>query len=321
MNQMQHNKIRGVLYGVAVGDALGAPVEFMSAGEIGNRFGRITEMVGGGWLGVRPGEITDDTQMTLCVARGIVEAPENPVEAIGAKFIKWMRSGPKDIGSTCGMAIRNAMEHGDSPGYDDWMDGAAKTHVALGGRSGGNGSLMRTAYIPCYYSDEETIRKQAGDISSMTHHDRAAAEACEIYCRIIARMLNRRDYTTRWEVFRREVGKTRYRIAMEPHFTPNPTGYVVESFLAAIWSIRQATWMATNFRQAVETAVNLGGDADTIGAITGGLVGALCGYNRIPESWVNALDEGLRHELDRLAFVADEARERRKHDLDNAKRR
>ena len=80
---MKRNRIeiiKGALYGVAVGDALGAPVEFMEAETIKKRHGSVTEMIGGGWLNVRPGEITDDTQMTLCVARGIVNRHGDTIE-------------------------------------------------------------------------------------------------------------------------------------------------------------------------------------------------------------------------------------------------
>ena len=100
------NRIAGALYGVAIGDALGAPLEFMSKEEISRKHGRVTEMIGGGWLNVVPGEITDDTQMTLAVAEGIIEGPDNPIQAIGKRFIEWARSGPKDIGGTCSMSIR-----------------------------------------------------------------------------------------------------------------------------------------------------------------------------------------------------------------------
>jgi len=332
MNHMQHDKIRGVLYGVAVGDALGAPVEFMSAESIKEQHGRVTEMIGGGWLNVRPGEVTDDTQMTLCVARGICEQPNAPVQSIGENFIKWANGGPKDIGSTCGLSINRAQwlarERGNIilPSQKDWLDGAKEAHINLGGRSAGNGSLMRTAYVPCYYYSEDNIAHWAGTISRMTHYDPEAAEACELYSRIIGRMLNRKVFDSRWDVFQYEIRKTDYRRAMVPGFTPNPTGYVKDSFLAAVWSIRQATRYSTDFRKAVEIAVNLGGDADTIGAITGGLAGALCGFHKIPESWVDALDEGLKAELDDLAYAAELERERAKADearrkLDKAARR
>lgn len=315
MNRIQHDKIRGVLYGVAVGDALGAPVEFMNAEEIRQKHGRITEMIGGGWLNVKPGEITDDTEMTICVAEGIIENPDSPVAAIGQNFIEWVCQGPKDIGGTCALSISKAQQRARANGHfirptqSDWMQGSKEADMLLGGRSGGNGSLMRTAYIPCYYYGERTIQQKTIVVSTMTHYDNAAAEACELYCQIIGKMLDRKVYESRWNVFRYEVSKTEYQKAMEPGFKPNPTGYVKDSLLAAIWSIKQATRLSTDFRAAVETAVNLGGDADTIGAITGGLAGALCGFRKIPESWVEALDEGVRDILDNLAYRAETARE------------
>lgn len=97
------DRIAGALYGVAIGDAMGAPLEFMSKDEIARAHGRVTEMIGGGWLNVEPGEITDDTQMTLAVAEGIIENPDDPVKGIGNRFIEWAKSGPKDIGTTCSM--------------------------------------------------------------------------------------------------------------------------------------------------------------------------------------------------------------------------
>lgn len=74
INEKQLDRIRGALYGVAVGDALGGPLEFMSDQQIRDAYGRVTDMIGGGWLNLKPGEVTDDTQMTLCVARGILDA-------------------------------------------------------------------------------------------------------------------------------------------------------------------------------------------------------------------------------------------------------
>ena len=132
MNQTQYDKIRGVLYGVAVGDAPGAPVEFMSAERIKAEHGRVTEMLGGGWLNISPGEVTDDTQMTLCVARGIRANPEAP---------------DTDIGATCALSINKAQSIGRvsgclyRPSYSVWKQASNEADKALGGRSAGNGSL------------------------------------------------------------------------------------------------------------------------------------------------------------------------------------
>lgn len=139
--------IAGALYGVAIGDALGAPLEFMSAKQIARKHGHVTEMIGGGWLDVRPGETTDDTAMTLAVAEGIMESPDDPIPAIGERFIRWAESGPKDIGGTCHRAIWKAATGGHKrPSAFQWENAGKETAVVNKGRSAGNGALMRAVY-------------------------------------------------------------------------------------------------------------------------------------------------------------------------------
>ena len=76
------DRIKGALYGVAVGDALGGPLEFMSREAVHRAYpDGLRDMVGGGWLNLKPGETTDDTAMALCVAEGIAAA-EAPIIAV-----------------------------------------------------------------------------------------------------------------------------------------------------------------------------------------------------------------------------------------------
>lgn len=125
---MLRDRIAGALYGVAVGDALGGPLEFMSAAEINRQHGWVSTMLGGGWLGLRPGETTDDTAMTLAVAEGIMERPEAPIQDIGRRFIRWAESGPKDIGGACAWSIRNAKRiGGGAPTTEDWENAQRHT--------------------------------------------------------------------------------------------------------------------------------------------------------------------------------------------------
>ncbi|WP_346010314.1 ADP-ribosylglycohydrolase family protein [Paenibacillus sp. SYP-B3998] len=93
------NKIKGGLYGVAIGDALGGTTEFFTRKEIQQKHGFLTEIIGGGVWDLEPGEVTDDTMMTLCVAEGILANPSDPMISIGEKFLEWYRSDPKDIGN------------------------------------------------------------------------------------------------------------------------------------------------------------------------------------------------------------------------------
>jgi ADP-ribosyl-[dinitrogen reductase] hydrolase len=134
MDNKYFDRIKGGLYGVAVGDALGGTTEFMSTREIEAKFGYLTEIIGGGVWDLEPGEVTDDTMMTLCVAAGIIENPAEPMEAIGRLFMEWYQSRPKDIG--------NIIRHVFRIYEGDWLEAAFIAHMDMG-QSGGNGSLMR----------------------------------------------------------------------------------------------------------------------------------------------------------------------------------
>ena len=157
--EMPKDKITGALYGVAAGDALGGPPEFMSAGPSVQPPGLATEMTGGGWLCLRPGETTDNTAITM--ALGIMESPGNPIPSIGARFIRWSSSGPKDICGTCRASIGYAAFLAEQKqGRDDliltkdiWSTAAKDTARRNHDRSGGNGALMRAVYPVPYYPE------------------------------------------------------------------------------------------------------------------------------------------------------------------------
>ena len=113
------DRMRGALYGLACGDALGATTEFMSAAEIRDRYGPdgVHDLVGGGWLHLPPGATTDDTAMALCVAEGIAAAGRDAplpaiVDAVGERFVRWYESRPPDVGATVARAIHSYKLHG-----------------------------------------------------------------------------------------------------------------------------------------------------------------------------------------------------------------
>jgi ADP-ribosyl-[dinitrogen reductase] hydrolase len=312
------NTIKGALYGVAVGDALGAPLEFMTAGQIANQHGEVTEMIGGGWLRVKPGEITDDTQMTLAVAEGIIEEPGNPIKAIGERFIAWARSGPKDIGGTCSRSINGAAAGGSRrPTEDEWFRASKDTAKANGRRSGGNGALMRTVYPGLYYQGRLMAVETAAAIAQMTHWDEESNEACEIYTDmiyLITEAVNKHgDAADKAQIVKETLHGTRYEIYPDAKETEelNPTGYVVDSMKCAMAA---AFWNVESFERAVIDAANMGGDADTIAAITGGIAGAYYGYEAIPKRWIETLDPETRAQLDILteAALANRTREQRR---------
>ncbi len=279
---------RGALYGVAVADALGATLEFMSAAEIARRYGTLRDIVGGGWLALRPGQVTDDTEMTLAVAEGIAEQPDAPVEAVGRRFIEWLDTQPRDVGRTCAVALNYARRRG-------WADAARFAHDDLGGRSAGNGSLMRSAYPGLWYADRAQALRVAVELSRMTHYDPLASEACKLYTAAIWDMA--RGGVPARQALKAAFGGTRYQAALAGQARLDPTGFVVDTLNCAL----DAVACTSSLEDAIVRAVNLGGDADTVGAVAGGLAGAMYGYDSIPTRWREALDVRTRARLDAAA--------------------
>lgn len=312
------DRIAGALYGVAVGDALGGPLEFMSAEEIAERHGRVASMIGGGWLSLRPGETTDDTAMTLAVAEGIMVSPDDPIPAIGERFIRWAKSGPKDIGGTCSRSILGAnacatMTTGAArrPRADEWYHSAQLTAKENRGRSGGNGALMRAIYPALYYRDREDAILVTSEQGRMTHWDDQSDEACRLYADVVHYLVSeaeegRNDSDGHLGRHIMEILEpTRYNLedvdALGHVAKLSPTGYVVDSLNCALY----AFWSyAGSFEEAVVYAANLGGDADTIAAICGGLAGAFYGFEAIPKEWVAALSNADRARLDAAVDAA-----------------
>ena len=309
------NHIAGALYGVAVGDALGGPLEFMTAEQIKKTHGRVTTMIGGGWLNLRPGETTDDTAMTLAVAEGIIANPEDPTEEIGRRFLAWADSGPKDIGGTCAAAIYYARAEARTKGLYTpdglcWASASRCADTSSSGRSAGNGALMRTIYPAIYYPDREKATAEAGTQSRMTHWDMRSVEACKIYADVVHCFIAQAKDGKGPEDFTARLADT---ILLPTHYNPDriikngeaggcltPSGYVVSSLECALY----AFWTTDSFKEAVAEAANMGGDADTIAAICGGLAGAYYGLDHIPEEWTGALSKADRSRLDAAVDAA-----------------
>ncbi|MGZ9584303.1 ADP-ribosylglycohydrolase family protein [Paenibacillus marinisediminis] len=267
------DRIKGGMYGVAVGDALGGTTEFMSTREIEVKYGYLTEIIGGGVWNLEPGEVTDDTMMTLCVAEGILENPEEPMEAIGRFFMEWYQSRPKDIG--------NIIRHVFQKYEGDWFETAFIAHMDLG-QSAGNGSLMRCLPAALAYKDPADIDRVTVIQSRMTHYDPRCAEVCVIYNRIAHRLLQGENLRA---AIMAEVAGSEYEGNIEAQPDCAPSGFVVHTFRWVLHILLHSS----DFAGVVQQAANLGGDSDTIGAISGGLAGIYYGYEGIPARYAEAI--------------------------------
>lgn len=262
-------RLKDAIYGLAVGDALGVPYEFSNRGEF-----VCEDMIGYGTHNQPKGTWSDDTSMTLATCMSIKNKGKVDIKDIRKEFEEWMFRNKYtpfgkvfDCGNTCSNAIY------DKKGCDDeW--------------SNGNGSLMRI--IPLAFV-ENISDEEIENVSAITHAHKISKEACVYYVRIAIDLLNGIELKTSIQNNIPEGSIYDSLLWMEDYSEDEivSSGYVVDSFEAAIWCL-----MKTNtYRDCVIKAVNLGRDTDTIAAIAGGLAGILYGYDAIPKEWIDSLQQ------------------------------
>jgi len=300
------DRVVGALVGLATGDALGAGYEFATPPT-----GRAA-MIGGGLGPWAPGEWTDDTQQAICVAES---AATGALDAgvVGQRLLQWFAGGPKDVGNQTHAVLSAACSsqdlHSVSQSYFERRPGGAA----------GNGSLMRTAPVAlAHLGDDEAIVAAACEISALTHADPLAGEACAIWCVAIDRAVRERRLDGIWDGVDLLPGDARTRWAgwllaaeTEPVSVFTPNGFVVRALQAAWAAIHQTPVPAEepcrHLQDALHTAVRVGDDTDTVGAIAGALLGARWGASAIPLAWKSMLHgwPGLAtRDLLRLAVLA-----------------
>ena len=287
---MDSDRARGVLLGLTCGDALGRPVEFQSASEIRREHGRLDEMVGHGTWNQPAGTITDDTEQALCIARSLVEHQAFDPEDVAERFVAWYDSGPFDIG---GMTRRSLtrLKHGDT-----WDE--AGQHVwenSPEGQNAGNGSVMRCPPLAIPYATEwDRLAEVSRQSSQITHADPRCTEGCAVLNLTVAGLLDDADAPLQDALdYVGADAPGELVTALEPlargdsPSTLETSGYVVHSLQTAIHD----GLVADSAEEAIVTAVNRGGDTDTIGAIAGAVAGARFGASQLPDRWVSAVRE------------------------------
>lgn len=266
----------GAMLGLACGDALGVTVEFQSRLQIRRAFPQgIREIQGGGPFGFAKGQWSDDTAMALAVARGIAENPADPVEAVGRHFLAWYDGNPPDVGHTVRLALESYKRLGS------WERAAEVVAAELGDRAGGNGALMRTLPTALAYgpSVEQAVR-----IARMTHPHAESDAAVAAYHTAVAAVLRGASKKEAVDAAAAASGPLAERLAgieglLEEEV--RSTGYVVDTLEAALWSFLRTD----SLEECIVTAVNLGDDTDTVGAVAGGLAGAYYGVLAVPRRW------------------------------------
>jgi ADP-ribosyl-[dinitrogen reductase] hydrolase len=275
----------GALVGSSVGDALGAPFEFGPPGEYRRRFPQpvldgVGEMVGGGSFGWEPGEFTDDTQMALALAESLIACRGFDAADLWERFRTWARTA-KDVG----LITRRALDHRTH-------EGAAYVAHAELGRSAGNGALMRATPIAPFmlHASRPDAMSPACRQAALTHADHAARWGAAIGVELMREAIARGDAVGALSAIVDEVPEAqRERFAemlasdWQPNMTELPNGTVWTCLAQAVWALRTSE----SFEDAVVTAIELGGDTDTVACVTGALAGATYGRSGIPERWAS----------------------------------
>jgi len=287
---MDIDRAEGVMLGLACGDALGRPVEFDSSEGIEAEYGTLTEMVGYGTWRQPAGTITDDTAQALCIAESLVECGAFDPKDIAARFVEWYDSDPFDIGGMTRRSIR-ALKQGrawDEAGRDVW-------EASSEGSNAGNGSVMRCPPLAIASAgDRERLVEVSRDSSLITHADPRCTYGCAVLNLTIAALASDESEPLRdaLEAVRADAPDELVN-ALDPIArgtgvdTLSTSGYVVDSLQTAIHDGLHAS----DPEAAIVTAVNRGGDTDTIGAIAGAVAGARFGATALPEQWLDAIDE------------------------------
>ncbi len=282
----------GCLLGLAIGDAVGAAAESKPRGS----FPPLTDMVGGGPFNLSPGEWTADTTMALCLAESLIAAGTIDQDDLMIRLQGWLERGEYTVHGECidiDATTRTAIERFAA-------DGIAAAGVQTTS-SAGNGSLVRLAPLAIFKAkNAEEAAQWAVKQSRTTHAAQICLDACKLF---ISQLVDALSGADKADAMRQRVmalspavlfisageWKTKTRDEIKSN------GYVVHTLEAALWSV----WQTDNFRDAVLTAANLGGAANSVAAVAGQLAGALYGAAAIPRDWLAKL--AWRDKIEQLA--------------------
>ncbi|GAA1313252.1 ribosylglycohydrolase [Planotetraspora silvatica] len=236
---------------------------------------------GGGW---DPGEATDDTQMAVLIAESLLERRGLDLPDMFARFQRWATSDPKDIGLQTEDVLTNGLA---------W-DRAAAHHFQTNQRAAGNGSLMRATTSAVYFARDgrEATMDAARRVAALTHGDRAAWEGTAVFHELVRVALRGGDPLAALPGTLTLVHpdhRRRYATVLADDWHPDQAtefnGAVWPCLGSAVWAFRTTT----SYEDALRAAVDLGGDTDTVAAVTGGLAGAYYGVDAIPARWTEPL--------------------------------
>lgn len=269
----------GAYLGLAIGDALGATVEFMTPNEISHKFGIHKNIIGGGWLNLKAGQVTDDTTMSLTLGETILNEGQVNATSIAEAFSQWLRSKPVDVGNT----VRRGIVHYRTSG---------QTWVPENEYDAGNGACMRSLPIALYTlgQSRDDVQTASRCQAHITHHNAVSDAGTECMIVMLQMLMQGRSKVQVRSGPVADLLEAYPLYEFQENYRDNPSGYIVETLQAVL----QAFFSTDDFENCLVDVVNRGGDADTTGAIAGMLAGCSYGLEKIPQRWLTSLDNAVR---------------------------
>ncbi len=278
---------RGAWFGLAIGDALGAPVEFMSPEQIAATHGLWKDM--GESKLWRKGEWTDDTALALAAAAAY-SAEEFELDLAAQAMVEWLETKPKDVGGLTRLALELIRDKRSSAGQ------AGKEALCLRPGAAGNGSLMRAAPTGLVRGPRDPrLAEESEELSRITHADERCVDACIAFNAVLSSLVHQgpdveqalRAALLQLKARNHEVQELVKGVLRNdpPRHAESSIGYVLLCLERALIALRDAP----SFEEGLIQVVNQGGDTDTNAAVAGALLGARFGHNSIPARWIHEL--------------------------------
>ncbi|MFP3223000.1 MAG: ADP-ribosylglycohydrolase family protein [Nitrososphaeria archaeon] len=320
MGLKAYERFLGALYGTAIGDALGMPTTFLSREEIKKRYGFVDSFLeppadSAVHSGLKPGTYTDDTELTFALARAIIRAKKVDPHVVAEELVRWADENRALEKNIIGPSTRKAILHlkGGTPAESSGKEGTT------------NGCAMKISVVGLFDHSKsfETLFKDVVSACMPTHNTSIAVsgaiaisasvkltfegftperivEQAVIQAENAGKLMNGASVADRIREALKIEGKDDQEYLDRLYdFLKEPAGALTEDAVPAAMSIFLRA--KGDFRRSVLLACNLGGDSDTIGAMTGAIAGSYSGFASIPKGWIRTIDMSSKTNIRKLA--------------------
>lgn len=296
MTPVTIDKIKGVFFGQAIGDALGLGTEFMTKKTVKQHYPNglseysaiIQDAHRKRWA---IGDWTDDTDQFLCIVDSIIQSGNVDEIEFAKELYRWFKDAPMGIGQTVYRVL-------SMPQFTLYPHRAAEMIWRFSKKQiASNGAIMRTSILGTYdFWNYASVERNTTKIARVTHWDSRCAGSCVIVSLLIAHLLKENDELDIQQLI--SIADT-YDDRIKPYIElayekdiallqldePTSIGYTLKALSAGLWGYINAT----NFEEGILEIIHEGGDADTNACIAGSILGAKFGYHSIPKKYIDGL--------------------------------